>query len=107
MNIFNLFRKHEELRQEFDAFKADTKKTVNGLVDSHNQSQADYQVLVRRFDELEKSFLDMNRSFSEDMRELRADINTPRRSKSTLRPWSLLRSVAEAGERKMAEKPGV
>ncbi len=54
--------------------------------------------------ELEKSFLDMNRSFSADLKDISERLDMPQRRKPTMRPWNMLRSVAEAGEQFMAIK---
>ena len=85
MNIFNLGRKYDELRKEVD----DLKKSP------------DYSGQIN---ELEQAIVDMQASHAEEIKEIRERLDMPRRSKSTMRPWALLRSVAERGEDKFKVK---
>ncbi len=86
MNIFNLGRKLEELRED------------------HDDLRQKHGFLVERCNDLEKALVDMQAAHNEDLKEIRERLDMPQRRKPTVRPWNMLRSVAEAGERFMAEK---
>ncbi len=86
MNIFNQSRKLQELRKEHDA-----------LVTVHME-------LGNRVVEQEKALIEMQAAHNEDMKEIRERLDMPQRRKPTMKPWSVLRSVAEKGEQFMKEK---
>jgi len=90
MNVFNQGRKLQELRTEFDHSK-------DFFARGHNE-------LVDRVNELEKALVETQAAHSEELKEIRERLDMPQRRKSTVRPWNMLRSVAEAGERFMKEK---
>ncbi len=86
MNIFNLGRKYEELRQDYDTL--------------HKALSEAYS----RITELEKSQVEMQAAHAEDIKEIREHLDTPQRRKPTMRPWSMMRSIAEKGEQFIRDK---
>ena len=68
MNIFNLFRKYEELRKD------------------HDMLYAAHVATASQIHELEQAIVDMQASHAEEIKEIRERLDMPRRSKSTMRP---------------------
>ncbi len=90
MNVFNQGRKLQELRAEYDTFREEAATALG----EHGS----------KIYELEKALVDMNASHAEEIKELRERLDMPQRRKPTMRPWSMMRSIAEKGEQFIKDK---
>lgn len=54
--------------------------------------------------EIELRLAELEQSFNEQLNELREHMNAPKRSRSSGRPFTMLRKIAEEGERALREK---
>ena len=89
MNIFNLFRKYDELRKEFEQFKAN-EATLR---------QADQ----KRIDELERAFAAEQQAHGAEIAELKERLQ-PLNTRRPRRSFEMMRYVAEMGAQAMAAK---
>lgn len=82
MNIFNISRKHDELRREFEAFKA----SVATLHEADS----------KRIAELEQAHVEECAALHAEIAELQQRLNT-RAARQPHRSFAMLRNIAEMG----------